>query len=118
MAVYFGVESALPLACALVKLVKLTRSWRDAVLATVGLPTRNGAPTVIAGEAVDAPLVPTPFVAFTVHVYLRFNVALLTVIAVATEPVYVPDFVAPPLLDTHDAVYFVIVEPPLLVGAL
>ena len=69
VAVYFGVDSGLPLACTVVNFEKLTRSLRDATLATTGLLISAGAPTVIAGDAVDAEPVPTPFVAFTVHVY-------------------------------------------------
>jgi hypothetical protein len=111
VAVYFGVVSGLPFVCAPVRFVNETRNRPAAILTAVGVATRAGAPTVIAGEGADAALVPTWFVSVTVHVYTRFSVAPPTVIGTAVAPTCTPDFVAPPLVDLHIAVNLVIAEP-------
>ena len=67
VAVYFGVASALPLACALMRLWKLTRNLPDAVRAVLGVETRTGAPTTIGADALDGELVPRSLVAVTVQ---------------------------------------------------
>jgi hypothetical protein len=86
VAVYFGVVNGLPFACAVESFTKLTRNVREATLLIAGFATCAGAPTTIAGDGDDAAPVPLAFVALTVQVYLRFSVALLTVIGVADEP--------------------------------
>ena len=111
LAVYFGVESALPFAWAAVRRGNDTRSLPAATLAAPGVATRAGAPTTIAGDAADAAPVPTAFVAVTVHAYDRFNVAPPTVIGAAEAPRCTADFVTPPLLDLQVAVNFVIGDP-------
>jgi len=64
-------------------------------------------------DGCEAGPVPRALVAFTVHVYDLPGVSPFTV----TGPVRADfDFVTPPLLDVHVAVYFVIGE-PLLLGA-
>ena len=65
---YFGVVSELPFACAAVSNGNDTLSPPTATLAVVGLATRAGAPTMSAGDAADATLVPAAFVAVTVQV--------------------------------------------------
>jgi hypothetical protein len=67
-AVYLGVLSALPFACAAVSNGNVTRNRPDAILVAPGVETRDGAPTVTTSDGDDGRLVPALLVAVTVHV--------------------------------------------------
>ena len=75
------------------------------------MPGCPGAPTITAADGADATLVPFAFVAVTVHRYARFVVTAATTIGAAVAPLCTPLLVAPPLLETHLAVNFVIAAP-------
>jgi hypothetical protein len=111
VAVYFGVVSGLPFACAAVSNVNPTFNQPAATRATPGVATRAGAPTTIAADGADAGLVPALVVSVTVHVYVRLSVRAPTPMVAAVEPTCVADLVTPPLLDLHVAVNFVIGRP-------
>ena len=68
VAEYFGVESGLPFACAAGEQRERHPQLPGRDLGTVGFAARAGAPTMSAGDAVDAALVPAAFVALTVQV--------------------------------------------------
>lgn len=77
---------------------------------TVGFAGAAGTSGALNGaDALDAVLLPTTFVATTLHVYDASTVKLLTVIGDAPEPVRC----VPPLLLVHVAVWPVIALPPV-----
>ena len=86
VAVYFGVVSGLPLACAAVRLVNVDFKVPATVFATVGRATGAGEPTTRATDGVEGGLVPRALVAAMVHVYVLAVVAPVTAIAPAVAP--------------------------------
>ena len=87
-------------------------------LPTVPVTVVGGSGTVAGTNVFDtaeAEPVPTPFVAFTEHVYV-FPFARPDTTTGLDAPLADPD--TPPFDDTHDAVYPVIALPPLLAGAV
>jgi hypothetical protein len=111
VAVYFGVVSALPFACAPVSNGNVTRKRPAAILVATGVPGREGAPTTIGKDGTDGRLVPALLVAVTVHVYVRLSDASPTTMGAAVAPTCTPALVNPPLLDRHVAVNFATAGP-------
>ncbi len=80
-------------------------------LVVVGLAGAAGLPTTTAFDAPVAGPVPEPFVATTVHVYVPPVVTPATTIGVVFGPRCEADWVTPPSVEVHVAVYCVIVDP-------
>jgi len=88
-----------------------TFTWATPIRVTLGAAGSAGAPTMTAADGTEAALVPPASVADTVHSYVLSVSTPVTVIGAAVAPTWTALLVAPPFLDLHVAVNFVIAEP-------